>query len=166
MVGIQSTSDAATAGRTNQGFTLIELMIVIAIIAIIAAIAIPNLLRSRMTANEGSAVGSLRTISSAEYQFQAAAIVPFPSGMGQYGTIPQLAAQVPAFVDIVLGGGQKQGYQFVAVAGGIDGAPTYAVNADPINMGASGNRGFFTDQSGVIRFAQGAAANAASTPVQ
>ncbi len=72
----------------KRGFTLIELMIVVAVIAIIAAIAIPNLLRSRMSANEASAAGSMRTLSTAEASFQAAGFVDSDgNGEGDYGTL-------------------------------------------------------------------------------
>ena len=75
------------ATKRNSGFTLIELMIVVAIIAIIAAIAIPNLLRSRMSANEASAAGAMRTISTSEVSFQTAAFVDNDAdGLGDYGT--------------------------------------------------------------------------------
>jgi hypothetical protein len=69
-------------------------------------------------------------------------------------------------VDNVLATGSKQGYAFAAAPGGVDGAPTFTCNADPLQMGASGNRGFFADESGVIRFAQGAVATVADNPVQ
>ncbi|HQE84703.1 MAG TPA: prepilin-type N-terminal cleavage/methylation domain-containing protein [Candidatus Hydrogenedentes bacterium] len=159
--------------KKNLGFTLIELMIVVAIIAIIAAIAIPSLLRSRMSANEAGAIGSLRTISAGEVSFQAACYQDANGdGTGDYGTLAQLlspdaVAGVPGYIDEVLAAGVKHGYNFVlnTVAGGAAAPATYTCNADPQSP-QSGRRTFFLDESGVIRFENtGAAATAASTPL-
>ena len=163
--------------RPHGGFTLIELMIVVAVIAIIAAIAIPGLLRSRLTANEASAIGALRTISNAEVQFQTGGFadadgdnvgdyaVLGPAGVG--GTLANPAAGTEPFVDNVLGSGFKSGYQFVVTpANGVNGDELYTATADPTTPGRTGTRRFFLDQSGVIRFtADGTAPNANSTPI-
>ena len=164
--------------KTEKGFTLIELMIVVAVIAIIAAIAIPNLLRSRMSANEAGAIGALRTISNAEVQFQSAGILDAdgdnvgdfavlgPAGVA--GTLANPVAGAEPFVDNVLGSGFKSGYAFVVTpaAAGV-GDETYVATADPITPGRTGVRRFYMDNSAVIRFtADGTAPNANSMPIQ
>ena len=141
----------------KSGFTLIELMIVVAIIAIIAAIAIPNLLRSRMAANEASAIGSLRTISSAEIQYQAANISTV-NGVGSFGTLSELGATTPPFLDTVLGqnNASKAGYSFTATTTppATGQAPNFTATATRQSEN-SGSRSFFVDQTGVVRGVQG-----------
>jgi type IV pilus assembly protein PilA len=148
----------------QKGFSLIELLIVVAIILIIAAIAIPNLLRSKMAANEASAVGSLRTINTASVAYSTtygtypAALTnlqPVASGSTPTSTTADL-------IDSVLSSGTKSGYSFVWTAG--TGNTTYSVAASPVST-STGQRYFYTDQSGVIRANVAGAATSASTPI-
>ena len=143
--------------KQQKGFSLIELLIVVAIILIIAAIAIPNLLRSRMAANEASAVGSIRPINTAEVAYSMSYGTGFAPLVNLGGAEPCAAAAATAcLVDAVLSAGSKSGYTLTTPAPaalGTIAAPNvvYSVNAVPIVVGQSGQRSFCSDQSGVIR---------------
>ncbi len=143
----------------NKGFTLIELMIVVAIIAIIAAIAIPNLLRSRMSANETGAAGAIRTISTGEVGYQAAAleVLSTVTGVGQYGSLDDLGPAGPGgatgfFIDQNLSSGAKGGYAFTITPTDSSIAPTYIATGTPAAASSTGVKSYFVDSSGVIRF--------------
>jgi type IV pilus assembly protein PilA len=150
----------------QKGFSLIELLIVVAIILIIAAIAIPNLLRAKMAANEASAVGSLRTINTSCVAFSTS-YGTFPAALTNLGPIASggTASSTSAdLIDSVLSAGAKSGYNFAYTAA--SGNQTYTLTATPIAAGQTGQRMFFTDQSGVIRAnVTGAGATVASTPI-
>src|SRR5712664_3203538 len=146
--------------RHQKGFSLIELLMVVAIILIIAAIAIPNLLRSRMAANEASAVGSLRTIDTAEMTFTTTypdvgyANLANLGGAATSCATPTGATSTGACLidDVLATTAVKSGYNFAATAGGGAPAVTYFSTASPSVPGQSGQRYFCSDQSGVIRY--------------
>jgi len=172
----------------EKGFTLIELMIVVAIIAIIAAIAIPNLMRARLAANESSAIAGLRTISSAQETFRSSGSLDADTdGLGEYGALLQLAGVStvngnppvdPPFLDNQIGAGSKSGYTFGCFVGlsGLSCGVTAITNATnameisyyatawPVSYSRSGNRTFVIDASGVIRQSDFAGAGGVAVP--
>lgn len=156
--------------RKQHGFSLIELLIVVAIILTIAAIAIPNMMRARISANETSAVASLRTISTAETTYASTyPTVGYSCSLAELGPPPSgtpISSSNAGILDDVLATGQKAGYHFALNS--CTGTPvaTYTSSAWPVTLGGTGNRAFCSSTPGVInQSSDGLVATCLSSPV-
>ena len=139
--------------KSARGFSLIELLIVVAVIGIIAAIAVPNLVQSKKAANEASAISSVRNLVTAEITYASTV------GAGQFGSLANMMSS--NFVDNVLGTGTKDGYSFTVTP---NGSTSFTVVGVPTTPGTTGERGFFSDQTAVIRYTTDGSAPNASSP--
>ena len=142
--------------RSHRGFSLIELLLVVAVILIVASIAVPNFLKSRLRANEASAVASLRMINTAAVTYS----ITYPD-MGFPAQLTTLGGANPCtaasstqacLIDDSLSQGIKSGYNFVWAGDGAVPSVSFIVTGTPQVVGGSGQRMFCSDQTGVIRY--------------
>lgn len=132
-----------------------EIIIVVAIISLLAAIAIPNLLRARISANESAAIAALKALTSAA--------VTYRSTHSDYpADLAALIADSPPYIDSVLASGTKQGYSF-----NFSGSTyTFESTAIPVTIGRTGRRYFYVDESGVVRYNETGLASNTSLPLE
>lgn len=131
----------------RRGFTLIEIMVVVAILVVLLGLAIPNILRSRSVANEGAAVANLKILSDACQLYQAGGGA-FPASLAELA----LPVSNPPYVDQLLGSGSKQGYSFNYALNGLG----FTINANPSSF--LGGRYYYVDETGALHAREGQAA--------
>jgi type IV pilus assembly protein PilA len=152
----QTTKREAVEGaRKAQGFSLIEVLLVVAIILIIAAIAIPNYIHSKERANESGAVQNLRTITTAETVYSTEYSIGYTTSLAQLGGTSVTVDQNNAgLIDSVLATGIKAGYTYTYSVLSTDSSgdvQDFSVNADPVIPGQTGDQHYYTDESNIIR---------------
>jgi type IV pilus assembly protein PilA len=173
---MQASSKRRTNGRPGQrhragGFSLIEILIVITVILVIAGIAIPQLLRSKMIANESAAASALRSICTVQVSYESTFNLGFAPNLASLGPPPPgnlPTASNADLIDSVLASGIRNGYSFVYVpidTGGTGKPDAFTVNANPVSPGQTGEKYFYVDQTNVIRWKLGGPADSNSTPV-
>lgn len=155
--------------KAQRGFSLVELLIVVAVILIIASIAIPNFIRSRMRANEAAAVANMRNITTANVAYLTT------YGIGFADNLPKLAGNglvvdstQAGLIDDVLAAGVKTGYIFTytpTIRDALGHVVAYKLTADPSSIGNTGDRYFYTDQTSLIRSSTTGTATASDTPL-
>ncbi len=158
--------------KNDKGFSLIELLVVVAIILVIAAIAIPNLMKARIAANESSAVSAIHAINTAEIAYSTAyPTIGFSAAFSDLG--PAAGGTCPGtptaacYIDSTLAKGTKSGYTFTYKQDTSSTPSTgYTINADPVTPFVTGNRHFYSDQFNVTHYNQNATAGPGDLVIQ
>lgn len=155
--------------RNQKGFSLIELLLVVAVILIISAIAVPNFLRSRMRANEANAVAAIRMIhTSAVTYAMTYPDIGYPAQLTSMGGVNPCSASSTAacLIDNVVAQGVKDGYSYVWTSDGLTPSVAFSLTGTPQVVGSSGQRMFCTDQAGTVYYdPTGAGCTNASQPL-
>ncbi len=153
---LESEKKPTQRSRSQAGFSLIELLVVVAVILIIAAIAIPNYMSSKMRANEASAANNMRNITTSELIYSTTYSIGFSNTLAQLEESPIVTDQNHAgLIDEVLASGTKSGYTFTYTPLTFDslGNPsTYSITAAPQVPNNTGQKYFYADHTGVIRY--------------